>query len=302
MRKVTGLLLGVLLLAGCRAEEELERPPRHVSVDGEIAAEAPGTRGPDADRDIVLQRLAWAREQGLQARPIGEIIARLAETFVGTTYTPGTLEGEGEEQLVINLQELDCVTFVENVLALARMVRDGADDMATFERELMRIRYRAGRLEGWPSRLHYFSDWIADNERLGLLQDITQQLGGVRDPEPVDFMSSNPESYPRLASAANLEAIRRTEAELSAMPRYYIPQNRIAAVEAQIQDGDIIAAKSTIRGLDIAHTGFALRRGGRVHLIHAPLVGSHVEISQRPLAERLQGIRAQDAIAVARPR
>jgi hypothetical protein len=245
--------------------------------------------------------LQWAREQRLDTLPIGTIVARLAETFVGTTYIPGTLDPEGPEQLVINLEELDCVTFIENVLALATMVRDGRDGFDAFRAELSRIRYRGGQLSGYPSRLHYFSEWIFDNERLGIMRDITHELGGERDAEPISFMTSNPEAYRQLADRANLEAIRRIEAELSARARYYIPQERIAAVASQIRDGDIIAAKSTIHGLDIAHTGFALWRNGQLHLLHAPLVGSVVEISERPLADRIRRIRTQDGIMVARP-
>jgi hypothetical protein len=300
-RPVPATLLSLLLLLpACRGDEQPE-PPRHVSAAGEIVAEAPGTRGEDADREVVRQRLAWARSERLDTLPPGDLIARLAETFVGTTYTPGTLDVDGPEALVINLRELDCVTFIENVLALAHMVRSGADDFATFEAALTRVRYRGGRLAGYPSRLHYFSEWIFDGEAKGLLRDITAELGGVRDPEPVNFMTSNADAYPQLTDARNVEAIRGIEAALTGRPRFYIPQDRIAAVEARIRDGDIIAARSTIAGLDIAHTGFALWRDGRLHLLHAPLVGSHVEISERPLAERIRRIPAQDGIMVARP-
>ena len=66
-------------------------------------------------------------------------------------------------------------------------------------------------------------------------------------------------------------------------------------------DGDIIAATSTVPGLDIAHTGIALWRDGRLHLLHAPLAGGVVQISEVPLAERIQRIRGQDGVMVARP-
>ncbi len=66
-------------------------------------------------------------------------------------------------------------------------------------------------------------------------------------------------------------------------------------------DGDIIAATSTVAGLDIAHTGIALWRDGRLHLLHAPLAGGVVQISEVPLAERIQRIDGQDGVMVARP-
>jgi len=50
----------------------------------------------------------------------------------------------------------------------------------------------------------------------------------------------------------------------------------------------------------VAHTGIALWRGGRLHLLHAPLVGKSVEISVLPLAERIVELKTQDGIMVAR--
>jgi hypothetical protein len=115
-------------------------------------------------------------------------------------------------------------------------------------------------------------------------------------------MSSNPGSYRQLGeNPAYLEAIRATEAVLNQRPRYFVPKERIAEIEGRIQNGDIIAAVSTVEGLDIAHTGLALWREGRVHLLHAPLVGDSVEISALPLAERIRGISGQAGIMIARP-
>lgn len=259
-------------------------------------------QGPtDEDRAIFEEKMALAREERWDTLEIGEIVARLGRTFVGTPYEPGTLDPPGPERLVVNLRALDCVTFVENVLAMARLIRDRNPDFDAYLRELQRIRYRGGELDGYPSRLHYFSEWISDAEAKGLVRDITRDLGGIPDPEPIDFMSTHADSYPQLADAGNLAAIRAVEERLSRTPRYYIPEDRIRAVEGQIRDGDIIAATSTVTGLDIAHTGIAIRVDGRLHLMHAPLVGRWVEISELPLAERIQGIGGQDGIMVARP-
>src|SRR5690606_714206 len=309
------LALGVAWVFGQRALDPERRPVR---VAGEAAAPAAGegsrpaaeaTTSPAAppatedprDLEIFAEKLASARAERLDTLPIGEIIVRLGVTFVGTPYKPGTLEVPGPERLVINLRELDCVTFVENVLALSRLVRAGETDFDAFRAELTRMRYRDGVSDGYPSRLHYFSEWIADNERKGLVRDITRELGGVLDPEPIRFMSTHVEAYRQLSDPANLEAIRRIEEELSERPRYYIPEDRIAEVAPLIRNGDIIAATSTLEGLDIAHTGVALWKDGELYLLHAPLVGRAVEISAVPLAERIKGLEKQDGIMVARP-
>jgi len=153
----------------------------------------------------------------------------------------------------------------------------------------------------YPSRLHYFSEWIADNAARGRLTLLGASIGAVRDAEPIDFMSTHPGSYRQLADPGVLDQIRGSEARLNQGPgRWYVPQHRIAAIEDSIRDGDVIAATSTVKGLDVAHTGIALWRKGRLHLVHAPLVGKSVEISTLPLAERILGIKSQDGIMVAR--
>ena len=268
--------------------------------------------GTEADWTIVQDKTRWAVEQGYSELSIGELVVRIGETFVGTPYAPYTLEVPGEEGLVIELEELDCVTFVENVLALARLVQTVPDELLVaraggrqqplFSRILEDIRYRGGVLEQYPSRLHYFSEWISDNDEMGLVRDVSQELGGIAEDEPIDFMTTHPDSYRQIREdPAFLAELKEVEASLNAQPRYYIPQDRIALVEDRIQDGDIIAATSSVAGLDIAHTGIALWKDGRLHLLHAPLAGGVVQISEVPLAERIQRIGGQDGVMVARP-
>src|SRR5690606_12471803 len=102
-----------------------------------------------------------------------------------TPYVAHTLEVPGPERLVINLRGLDCVSFVENTLALSRLVRAGVSDFEAFQAEIRALRYRDGAIDGYPSRLHYFTEWIADNERMGRVRDVTPELGGVRDSEAI---------------------------------------------------------------------------------------------------------------------
>jgi hypothetical protein len=194
------------------------------------------------------------------------------------------------------------VTFVENVLTLSRFVRSGdvstlLDDRVAaedkYEALLTEIRYRQGRIEGYPSRLHYFTDWIGSNEERGLVRNVTREIGADLDNEPVDFMTTHAEAYRQLSDPAHLSRIREAEERLTERGRWYVPQDRLTSAAPTIRDGDIIAATSTVAGLDVAHTGLALWVDGRLHLLHAPLVGKAVQVSELPLAERLLGIRGQ---------
>ena len=310
--RVGNLLLVALLCVGCAPREE-EANSSAVPAGDSAAAPAvaldtiAGSNWTTEDWRILDEKVRWAVAEGVDKLPIGEGIARLGATFVGATYTPGTLEAPGPEHLVINLRELDCVTFIENVLALTWLIREHgtailADQRAAmrqYEEHLTTLRYRDGKLSGYPSRLHYFSEWLSDNEAKGLLRIRTRELGGVPDPEPITFMTQHRDAYKQLVDSAFFAEIGRIEERLNAQgPRYYIPETQIAPVESRIQNGDIIAATSTLPGLDIAHTGIAYWKDGRLHLMHAPLVGKNVEISELPLVERLQGINAQDGIMV----
>jgi hypothetical protein len=264
---------------------------------------------PDADWQVLDRKVRWAVTQRLDTLPLGTAIARLGETFVGTTYTPGTLEAPGPERIIINLHEFDCVTFIENMLALTRFIRqDGIAALADrptaearYTSYLEEIRYRGGHLNGYPSRLHYFSEWLADNAKRGRLTLLARELGGVADTEPLSFMSAHPAAYRQLADPGVPEAIRAMEQRLNAgAGRWYIPEDRIASVAGRIRDGDLIAATSTLPGLDVAHTGIALWKHGSLHLLHAPLVGKSVEISVVPLSQRILELKTQDGIMVAR--
>ena len=285
-----------------------------VSRTPELPADAGGTAGrsPETEEDWAIARrtLAWAMDEGLGERPIGEVVTAIALSFVGTPYEPGTLELPGSERLVVNLRAFDCVTLVEHVLVLARLTLAGGPGLLegegpfrdSYRSELRRLRYRDGILAGYPSRLHYFSEWIGDAEAKGVVRSLARDLEGVLDARPIHFMSEHPDAYRQIGEDGNvLRAIREMEEDLTTQPRYYIPESRIEAREAEIENGDVIAAVSTLDGLDIAHTGIAVWRGDRLHLLHAPLVGDSVEVSERPLAERIQGFSRQMGIMVARP-
>ncbi len=315
MRTLASALLATLVACGQERSPDEDRPDTEpVPEAGAENTAQPGPRtlpGMEEDWGIMRAKARWAYANGLDTLPIGQVVARIGERFVGTPYAPHTLEVRGEERLVIELQELDCVTFVETALALARFVHSAPEVIldapmgrhrAHYSGILQDIRYRNGTLERYPSRLHYFSEWISDKHGMGIVRNLSHELGGVPDDEPIDFMTSHPHAYRQLGEdPAFLPALGEIEARLSGELRHYLPQGRIAEVAARIQDGDIIAATSTVAGLDVAHTGIALWRDGTLHLLHAPLVDGVVEVSEVSLAERVRGIAGQDGIMVARP-
>jgi hypothetical protein len=256
-------------------------------------------------------KVRWGVRERLDTLPLGEAIARVGLSFVGTPYQAQSLEQPGPERVVVNLRGLDCVTFVETVLALTRIIRhdgaallkDRAGARARYERYLRELRYRGGVVDGYASRLHYFTEWLLEGERSGRLRLLTGELGGIPTWQVIDFMSTHRASYPALRDGAQLLRVVEAERALSAAgPFATLPKGWITELVArEIRSGDIIAATAAIPGLDVVHTGFGIWRNGALHLLHAPLAGGNVEVSERPLAERLLRIRRQSGIAVARP-
>ena len=289
-------------------------PTSHIDLVVTAADEAGNRQYRDSwneeDWSIFEAKVLWALGQGLDTLSVGAVMAKIGRSFVGTAYVPGTLEVEGPESVVINFRGLDCVTFVENVFAMSRFVRTAearrllgdrksAEDF--YESILSEHRYRNGQVRGYTSRLHYFSDWVGDNHQRGLVRDISAELRGIVDSEAIDFMSTHTDAYAQLVDMSNVSLIKETEERLSAVGRVYVPEDRINEVVQEIHDGDIIAATSTLAGLDVAHTGLALWIDETLHLLHAPLVGEAVQISETSLAERINKIEGQDGIIIARP-
>tara|TARA_R110002012_G_scaffold263456_2_gene446455 strand:- start:111293 stop:112141 length:849 start_codon:yes stop_codon:yes gene_type:complete len=237
----------------------------------------------------------------LPKQPMGNTVVAIGKSFLGTPYVAKTLEIGKTEALVINFRGLDCTTFIENVLAFAVMIKKEQSNFDDFTKNLETIRYKNGTLNGYPSRLHYFSEWIANNQLKGLLEDVTAEIGGTPIIKEINFMSSHRELYPFLKdNDANLQQIKASENYLNSQEICILPQDQIAANEYLIQSGDIIALTTSIKGLDITHTGIATReKDGRIHLLHASTSGA-VEVSKLPLVDYLKGIKSNTGIMVAR--
>jgi hypothetical protein len=239
---------------------------------------------------------------GLLEDDFGKTMVAIGKTFKGIPYVAKTLELGETETLVINLQGLDCTTYVENVLAFSLLLRDGKADFDGFTQLLEKIRYKDGKLNGYGSRLHYFTEWIQNNQQKGLLKDITNEVGGVAIKKDINFMGTHRDLYPFLKNDSNFEKILATEEKLAEETFCYLPQDQIKANEHLIQTGDIIALATSIDGLDVTHTGIATReKNGRIHLLHASTGSMEVEVSKLPVADYLKGIKKNIGILVARP-
>ena len=255
----------------------------------------------DEDALICAKKFELALSLNLRKKPIDEVIVEIGKSFLGVAYVAHSLEVPGEERLVVNLRGLDCVLFCENSLSLARCVKKSKMTFEAYKAELQFIRYRGGTIDRYPSRLHYFSDYIYDNEKKGVLKDITKLIGGVPYTKTINFMSTHVDSYPQLKEHPEfVKIIERQEAEITKRDMYHIPKADVDSVASRIKNGDLIAITCDIQGMDIAHTGIAIWQNDQLHFMHAPIVGQKVMITEKTLAQYLAGNRKQLGIMVAR--
>lgn len=256
----------------------------------------------DPNELICRKKFNLAVEMKLHDKPINEILIAVAETFIGTDYASNTLETRGKEQLVVNLQTLDCVTFYENSLVLARCIKKNKLTFDDYKKELQFVRYRGGVIDGYPSRLHYTSDYFFDNGNKSVIKDVTKELGGVPFKKKINFMSTHSDSYLQLKnSPETVKEIQKVEHEMNTRTMYHIPKADVKRIASKIKDGDIIGITSTVDGLDCNHTGIAIHKNGELHFLHAPISGSKVQITELPLWEYLAKIKKDAGIMVARP-
>ncbi|MBK8945132.1 MAG: DUF1460 domain-containing protein [Ignavibacteriae bacterium] len=256
----------------------------------------------DEDLKICNSKFELAFSKNLTELPINDIFVEIGKSFLGLDYEANTLEKGEKENLVIHLSGLDCYTFFESSLVFARCIKNNKITFEDYQKELTNIRYRNGTIDLYPSRLHYASDWLYDNTKRGIVKDITKEIGGILYDKKIDFMSNHTESYKQLKNNLKfIEEIKSIEDSINSRKYYYIPEDYIECIEDKIQNGDIILLSTGIDGLDISHTGIAVKMDdGRIHFMHAPIKGKKIEITKLPLADYARSVEKHTGIMVAR--
>jgi hypothetical protein len=256
----------------------------------------------ESDVEVCQSKFQLAVENNLIEKSISDIIVEVGKSFIGTDYLSHGLEKDGDEQLVVNLTGLDCTTFLENSLVLARCIKNGKSSFEDYMNELQLLRYRDGVIDQYPSRLHYFSDWIYDNVKKGIIEDVTEEIGGQNIKFNLNFMSTHPESYKQLKENPDfIPTIQKQEKEISCREYYFIPKEEFKTKEQLINNGDLIAITTTVQGLDIGHIGIAIKMDdGRIHLLHAPTENTKVQITEQPLSDYLMKYKRHSGVIVLR--
>ncbi|MFB6098855.1 MAG: N-acetylmuramoyl-L-alanine amidase-like domain-containing protein [Salinibacter sp.] len=302
---LAGLLLGLTAFGGCQPASDASSESLAATSDTPLSLPDSVLTPPDTTAARFESAMSTALSARTEVESIGALMQKIGLHFRGRPYLAGTLDQPPTETLVVRFDGFDCVTFVETTLALARSAWAGDSTYAGFARRLAEQRYRNGGPVGYCGRLHYFTDWIADNADRGLVRRLGDELDGRPLRDSLDFMSTHRSAYARFATNDSLFAcIRTMEERVNSRhqrdPVRYVPQDSIQAVADQLRAGDILAFVSSIDGLDVAHTGLVyVDEDGNRGVLHASLSGG--VIVSPDIQRYVQKIDGQIGMVVARP-
>jgi hypothetical protein len=233
---------------------------------------------------------------------IGEAVAIIGKKFIGTKYVAHTLEGD-TEMLTVNLDELDCTTFVETVVAMALTVDEKRTSWRDFVYNLERVRYRDGEMNGYASRLHYICDWVMNNSHRGIVEDATVKFPFYTHAiKSIDFMSANRDKYAALNDSAAFAGIKAVESNYRNHRYPYIKSIDLEKKQeaATFKAGDIVALTTNMKNLDVTHMGIIVIENDEPHLLHASSAAGEVVISSESLAAFMKKRRDLTGVRVIR--
>ena len=226
-----------------------------------------------------------------------------AKSMIGIPYCGGTLDVNENESLVVRTDSVDCTTYVETVLAMylaSKIEYGGYND---FKKALTKIRYRDGVIKGYSSRLHYFSDWVTDNEKKGILYEVTSRSNHSQRHFSINYMTKHSGLYRRLKEdSLSVNEMLCVEEKWKNYDMSYIPKELLKEHHNNIDicNGDILALTTNIDGLDVLHLGFAVWVDGNIHLLHASSLYGRVVLDPMSLYEYLKDRNKHTGIRVIR--
>lgn len=257
-------------------------------------------------QEVFEHIVSKAQAENWKSLPIGELIGKIAMELKGTPYVGFTLEvSPNQEFCVINLKGLDCVTFFEDSLCMARMLKKGKSSPEDLIKEVQFTRYRGGKMGDFTTRLHYTTDWFVDNAEKGVVKILAPELPGAEPfTQKVGIMSEHPENYRQLKAHPELiPVIRHYEEIINARQLKYLPMAKLKDDEHLLATGDIVGVCTTAPGIDIAHTGLCIKdEQGVVHFMDASSSRRNMKVTfEREISMCLNWSSRLTGVMFARP-
>lgn len=197
--------------------------------------------------------IEWILLKASQMSDLSERISFLSGQLIGIDYRESTLTGDRDthEVFVINLEGVDCFTFLDYVEAMRL-----SESLAEFKANLMRVRYRTGIIS-FENRNHFFTDWREFNG--DLVHDATGEIGGAKAEKRIKILNRKEDG------TYFLPGILFVQREI-----VYIPSESIdVSVFRKLSTGDYVGVYSNTKGLDVSHVGIVIKDESRIWLRHA---------------------------------
>lgn len=255
-----------------------------------------------ADDTTKINQILHEAVSNTSLKSAGSYMSFFADKLLGTPYVAHTLKGD-REYLSINVDQLDCTTFVETLAALTKAAKAKSPSWYAYASALESIRYHSGHIDGYASRLHYISAWIIENANRGNFTEITSSLPHSEYlTKTINYMSTHRDNYPALADSATFEGIQNLEAGYNRHMYPYINKRNLYKKDlfADLRDGDIVCLTTKIDGLDVSHLGIVRFVKGKPHLLHASSTAKKVIVDKDDLFEMLKLSRNVTGIRVVR--
>ncbi|GBD95446.1 hypothetical protein BMS3Abin06_00318 [bacterium BMS3Abin06] len=213
----------------------------------------------------------------------GERIDFLSKQFLKIKYQESTLIGDinTHEVFVINLEGVDCFTFIEYIEAMRR-----SGSFNEFRENLRKVRYLSGRI-AFENRNHFFTDWKAFNP--DFVVDITKYISSGKSKEVSKILNKRDDG------TLFLPGLSCRLRGLTYIPSIYVDD----AVIEKLKTGDYAGIYSETGGLDVSHVGIIIREQNAVKLRHASSVGKYMEVVDEDFKDYQE---AKPGIIVLRPR
>ncbi len=216
-------------------------------------------------------------------KAVGSRIDFISRQFLDTEYKESTLTGNitTPEVVVINLEGVDCFTFIDYVEAMRLSA-----SFSEFRENLKRVRYRTGRVS-FESRNHFFTDWREHNSEF--VNDVTEQICGQKTESTIKTLNKKADS------TYFLPGIHAQQRDVQ-----YIPSNVIDdSVVDKLMTGDYAGIYSEREGLDVSHVGIIIKDKDSIFLRHASSEKKHEKVIDQDFK---QYISDKPGLIVLRPK
>ena len=182
----------------------------------------------------------------------------IGQFFIGAPYLSNRLSKSNPEKVYFSFADFDCVTFVENVLAL--YYSDGTN--SKFIENLIKIRYNDSI--SYENRNHYLTSGLEKLVKLNILTPINNPFNSKSVFKSIDYLSEHVNN-----KHIDRSKLIKTENSISSRPIYYFDSMNDSDTNNIIQNGDVIAFVSSRNDLDFKHVGFVYIRNNKKYILHA---------------------------------